>query len=44
MAILSPENHYSKGIQGTASAQLRMNQEWFYQMENRWVTEQALTQ
>jgi len=29
-------------IQGTASAQSRINQEWYHQIENRWATELAL--
>jgi len=31
-------------IQGTASAKLRINQQWYHQIENRWATQQAITQ
>jgi len=31
-------------IQGAASAQSRINQKRYHQIENRWATEQALTQ
>jgi len=33
-----------KGINGTASAKLRINQQWYHQIENRWATQQAITQ